>query len=79
MTDESVCVDNLDGEARAMACSGLHRQMWYHDLKSNTIVHVDTGLCLSLARASEEAVQVAVYTCDTSSDQHWILDSVPWH
>lgn len=79
MTDESVCVDNLDSEARAMPCSGLHRQLWYHDLKSNTIVHVDTGMCLSLARPSRTGVQVAVYSCDASADQQWFLDSVPWH
>ena len=79
MTDESVCVDNLDGEARAMACSGLHRQLWYHDMKSDTIVHVDTAMCLSLARPSQASLQVAVYTCDGSSDQQWLLQSVPWH
>lgn len=77
MSDESMCVDHLDGEARAMACSGLSKQLWYHNMKSNAIVHGNTGLCLSVSRPPEPP-GISVHTCDGSSEQQWILQSESW-
>lgn len=79
MSDESICLDNIDGDARAMACSGMSRQLWYHNLRTNAIVHGNTGLCLSLAHAPEPSGGVSARTCDGSSEQQWTFESVPWH
>jgi len=78
MSDESICLDNIDGEARAMACSGMSRQLWYHNIRSNEIVHGNTGLCLALAHAPEPSGGVSLHTCDGSSEQQWSMQSVPW-
>lgn len=79
MTDESICADNLDGEARAMACSGLSRQLWYHNIRTSAIVHASTGLCLSVSRPPELRDGVSVHACDGSSEQQWTFESVPWN
>ena len=77
MGDESICLDHIDGEGRAMACSGLSRQLWYHNQRTNAVVHVDSGRCLSIAKHPEPS-GVSVHDCDASADQQWVFESVAW-
>lgn len=79
MSDESICVDQLDGEGRAMACSGLSRQLWYHNMRTNAIVHGNSGLCLSVSRPPEPPGEVSVHSCDGSSEQQWTLLPEIWN
>ncbi|XP_057371576.1 polypeptide N-acetylgalactosaminyltransferase 1-like [Daphnia carinata] len=78
MSDESLCVDDLDGEARAMACSGFSKQLWHHNLRTNAIVHGNSGRCLSISRPPETPGEVSVHNCDGSSEQQWTLQSESW-
>ena len=78
MGDESMCLDQTDGEARIMACSsGLGRQRWTHNGRSLELRHVDSGRCLDVARPPETA-GLAVHPCDGSAGQQWRLESHPW-
>jgi hypothetical protein len=79
MTDESICLDQLDGEGRAMACSGMSRQLWHHNLRTGAIVHANTETCLSLSRPPEALGGVSTHACDGSSEQQWTFEAVPWN
>lgn len=79
MTDESICLDQLDGEGRAMACSGMSRQLWHHNLRTGALVHDNTETCLSISRPPEALGGVSTHECDGSSEQKWIFESVAWN
>ena len=79
MSDESVCIDNVEGEARAMACSAFSRQLWYHNSRTEAIVHGNSGLCLSVGRTPEPPDEISVHKCDGSSEQQWRFQTEPWN
>lgn len=77
MGDESMCMDQFDGQVRLMACAGFDRQLWSYNSSSKAIVHNDSGFCLSLSSGPESG-DLAVHPCDATYDQQWLLESVPW-
>ena len=57
MGDESVCLDSPaasnqnEASARFQACAELDRQKWKYDAEAGSLVHVDSGKCLTRPEA----------------------------
>ncbi|XP_050503042.1 polypeptide N-acetylgalactosaminyltransferase 3 [Diabrotica virgifera virgifera] len=84
MTDDSICLDGPEKpktglmKVRIVACHGSSRQKWEYDKKTNEIRHVSNSKCLDVRNSTKFAQELVLNECDTSSNQQWRLESVPW-
>lgn len=89
MMDESICLDAPQegefagegkGVVRVMGCSGYPRQKWQYDKSQNKLKHVPSGQCLQpdAVVPPDNIIRLHLVPCTASSNQRWILDSVPW-
>lgn len=49
--------------------------MWEYDWNKKTLVHVNTGLCLSKADPAKDVTLPLLRKCNGKKSQRWLLDS----
>lgn len=49
--------------------------MWEYNWTSKTLIHVNTGLCLTKAEASKDATLPLLKRCNGRKSQKWLLQS----
>lgn len=82
MSDESVCLDapdpNVDDPpVYFLACTFQTRQRWKYDYSMETIVHLDSGLCL-LASSKSSTDGLSLGPCSMSENMQWKLQPFIW-
>lgn len=77
MADDN-CLDASDakGPIKLIRCHGMGgNQLWDYNDTEQTIVHVNTGLCLTKANAAKDATLPTLHDCDGRRSQKWLLQS----
>jgi len=77
MADDN-CLDAADarGNIKLIRCHGMGgNQMWNYNQEEKTIIHVNTGLCLTKANPDKDATLPLLKECDGRRSQKWLLQS----
>lgn len=77
MADDN-CLDAADAKSpvKLIRCHGMGgNQAWQYDWDTKTLVHVNTGLCLTKADPSKDATLPLLKKCTGRRAQRWLLKS----
>jgi len=77
MADDN-CLDASEakGPIKLIRCHGMGgNQAWEFSDENKTIIHVNTGLCLTKAIAAKDATLPLLKGCDGRRSQKWMLQS----
>ena len=87
MSDESICLDSPtsgtgqpDPAVRFQACgTDPGRQRWVFDRSAQSVVHSNSGLCLTRAEEGTSD-EIVLRKCDGKNEaQKWTFEEENWH
>lgn len=82
-TDESVCLDvssiKPNSAVILIACSQYNRQRWRYESNTKRIVHIKTGLCLTIDRRKSHLTISECTEGRINKRQRWIIIEQEWH